>query len=53
MAMGTMILKRLVFGSFVVSDDTSPCLLLPRYPNGSVAVIMIGPSRRSNLLDLG
>ena len=50
--LGTVMLRRLVVGSFFVADDTSPCLLPPRDYNGSVAVIMIGPSSRKSILDL-
>ena len=39
MSMGNIILRRLYMGTFVGSQDTSTILLLPRDPDGSVAVI--------------
>ena len=52
-ALGTVMLRHLVVRFFVVSENTSPCLLLPRCPNGSVAVRMRVRSNRINLIDLG
>ena len=53
MALITVMLVRLLVGSFIVAEDTIPCLLIPRDPNGFVAVRMRGRSSRSNILDLG
>ena len=51
--MGTVMLRRLVVGSTVVEEDTSPSLLIPWYNHTSVAVIMRGRSSRSDTLNLG
>ena len=53
LALGTVMLRHLVVGSFVVAYETSTCHLLPQDPNLSVTVIMRRHSRRINLLDLG
>ena len=53
MALVIVMLRRLGVGSFVVAEDTSPCLLLHQDPNVSVAVIIRGLSSRSNLIYLG
>ena len=52
MALSTVMLRRLVVGSFVVAKDTSPFLILHWYPIRSIAVRIIILSSRSNLLEL-
>ena len=52
MVIVTMMLGRLIVGSFF-TEDTSPCLLLPWDPNGSIAVRTRGCSSRINSPDLG
>ena len=53
MVLGTVMLRRLVVGYFIVAEDTSNCILLPQDPNESVAFRMIDRSSRGNILDLG
>ena len=52
MALGTVMLRRLVVGSFVGAEDTSPLLLIPQDPTGSVAVRYRGFPIWSYILDL-
>ena len=52
MALVTVIHRCLVYGSFVVAEDISPCLLLFQDTNVSVAVRMRGRSIIINLLHL-
>ena len=53
-ALGTVMLRRLVVRSFVGAHYTGPksCLLLPQDPDGYVAVRYRGRSSIGNLLDL-
>ena len=37
-AMGTVVIVRLFLGSLVGEQDTSPCLILPRNPDGLIPV---------------
>ena len=53
MALVTVMLGCLIVGSFIFAKDTSPCLLLPWDPNGSIVVRMRGRFRRSYFPDLG
>ena len=53
MALGTVMLRYLVVGSFVIAEDANPCLLLPRDPNGSVTARTRGRFSRINILDFG
>ena len=52
MALVSVMFWRLVVRSFIVAEDTSPCLILPRDTNGSVSVRTRGRSSRINILDL-
>ena len=52
-AMVTMVLMRIFWGSLVAAQDISPCLILPRNPGRLVAVKYSGRSIRGYLLDLG
>ena len=53
MALVTVMIRRLVVGSFVVAKDTSPCLIIRRDPYEPVAFRISGLSSRRNLPDLG
>ena len=54
-ALGTVMLRRIVVGYFVGEQDTIPksCLILPRDPDESVSVRYKGRSSRGNIIDMG